>query len=58
MSKPIRDWLNMLHQHEDEWNHEMGIIDKEIKKLSNRKNHLITKISNNVKLRNKLIAKL
>ena len=46
------------HIQEDEYNKEIGLIDKQIKQLSKKKKSLAIKISKNMKHRNILIDKL
>lgn len=49
--------IKELHEHENEFNREMGIIDKEISRLQKRKAKLKKQISNNMRYVNKVLLK-
>lgn len=56
--KTIKEKLTELHEHEKEWNIEIGKIDKQIRQLQKYKSKLAIKISKNMKYRNLLINQL
>lgn len=58
MSDYIRRRLKELHVHENEFNYQISIIDKEIKVLLKKKAKFARQVSNNMKYRNRLINQL
>jgi hypothetical protein len=57
-NKIIREKLKKAHEQENEYNIEIGNIDKQITKLHKRKVKLAKLISGNMKHRNMLIKNL
>lgn len=57
-NKRIKLRLLELHAQEDEMNKEMGRINKTISDLQKKKKKLASRISGNMRFRNRLIEKL